>query len=152
MFQSTAQTIDRRPGKSAGALRTIGETALELDVEPHVLRFWERKFSQIQPVKRSNGRRYYRSEDIDLLRRIRSLLYSEGYTIKGVQRLLDSETNERASRQEIKTLPGTHLVEAGSGRPLPAAKPVDGERGDIAGTLQELQEALALLRQTLLAS
>lgn len=151
MFHSTAQATDRQPGKSAAALRTIGDTALELDVEPHVLRFWERKFSQIQPVKRSNGRRYYRSEDIDLLRRIRSLLYNEGYTIKGVQRLLDSESNDPASRQEIKTLPGTRLVGAEPGRPLPPKAPVDGEN-DIAGTLNDLRDALALLRQTLLAS
>ncbi len=152
MFHSAAQTTDRQPGKSTGALRTIGQTALELDVEPHVLRFWERKFSQISPVKRSNGRRYYRSEDIDLLRRIRSLLYNEGYTIKGVQRLLDSESNQPAARQEIKMLPGTRLVEADPGRSLPPRAPADGERNDIAGTLNDLREALALLRQTLLAS
>jgi DNA-binding transcriptional MerR regulator len=152
MFHSTAQTIERQPARSAGALRPIGETALELNVEPHVLRFWERKFSQIRPVKRSNGRRYYRAEDIDLLRRIRSLLYSEGYTIKGVQRLLDSESDQPAARQEIKTLPGTRLIDAEAGRPLPPPAAIEGGRNDVASTLKELQDALALLRQTLLAS
>ena len=78
----------RRGGKSAAAFRTISEVAGELDVPPHVLRFWETKFSQVKPVKRGGGRRYYRPEDVALLRRIRELLYGEGYTIKGVQRLL----------------------------------------------------------------
>src|ERR1700744_6238154 len=79
---------ERRIEKSAQAFRTISEVATELDVPQHVLRFWESKFSQVRPLKRGGGRRYYRPEDIDLLRRIRSLLYEDGYTIKGVQRLL----------------------------------------------------------------
>ena len=74
--------------KSADAFRTISEAAEELDVPQHVLRFWETRFSQIRPMKRGGGRRYYRPEDMDLLRSIRSLLYGEGYTIRGVQRLL----------------------------------------------------------------
>jgi len=78
----------RTAGKSAAAFRTISEVSDELDVPQHVLRFWEGKFSQVRPLKRGGGRRYYRPEDIDLLRRIRDLLYSDGYTIKGVQRLL----------------------------------------------------------------
>ena len=77
-----------RTVKSANAFRTISEVADELDVAQHVLRFWESKFPQVRPLKRGGGRRYYRPEDIDLLRRIRSLLYDEGYTIKGVQKLL----------------------------------------------------------------
>lgn len=74
--------------KSATAFRTISEVSDDLDVPQHVLRFWETKFPQIRPLKRGGGRRYYRPEDVDLLRRIQSLLYKEGYTIKGVQRLL----------------------------------------------------------------
>lgn len=84
-FQTTP---DRRNEKSAQAFRTISEVADELDVPQHVLRFWESKFTQVRPLKRGGGRRYYRPEDVDLLRRIRGLLYDEGYTIKGVQRLL----------------------------------------------------------------
>lgn len=86
----TANSPDdmRRPGKSAGAFRTISEVAGELDVPPHVLRFWETKFSQVKPLKRGGGRRYYRPEDVELLRAIRELLYTDGYTIKGVQKLL----------------------------------------------------------------
>jgi DNA-binding transcriptional MerR regulator len=74
--------------KGADAFRTISEVAEELDLPQHVLRFWETRFTQIKPLKRGGGRRYYRPDDIDLLRAIRHLLYGEGYTIKGVQRLL----------------------------------------------------------------
>ena len=78
----------RRGGKSAAAFRTISEVATDLDVPQHVLRFWETKFTQVRPMKRGGGRRYYRPEDVDLLRSIRTLLYDDGYTIKGVQKLL----------------------------------------------------------------
>ena len=78
----------RPVGKSSTAFRTISEVSADLDIQQHVLRFWETKFSQIRPLKRGGGRRYYRPEDVELLRRIRDLLYAEGYTIKGVQRLL----------------------------------------------------------------
>jgi DNA-binding transcriptional MerR regulator len=74
--------------KSADAFRTIREAAAELDVPQHVLRFWESKFPQIKPLKRGGGRRYYRPQDIDLLRAIKRLLYEDGFTIKGVQRIL----------------------------------------------------------------
>ncbi|MEM7303527.1 MAG: MerR family transcriptional regulator [Pseudomonadota bacterium] len=79
--------------KSADAFRTISEVADDLDLPQHVLRFWETKFSQIKPMKRGGGRRYYRPDDIDLLKGIRHLLYSEGYTIKGVQRILKERGN-----------------------------------------------------------
>ena len=74
--------------KAADAFRTISEVAQELDVPQHVLRFWESRFREIKPMKRGGGRRYYRPDDLDLLRGIRHLLYGEGYTIRGVQRLL----------------------------------------------------------------
>ncbi len=74
--------------KSPSAFRTISEVSSELDVPKHVLRFWESKFTQIKPMKLGGGRRYYRPEDLDLLRGIRGLLYDRGYTIKGVQRIL----------------------------------------------------------------
>jgi DNA-binding transcriptional MerR regulator len=74
--------------KSADAFRTIGEVAGELDIPKHVLRFWEGRFPQIRPMKRGGGRRYYRPEDMELLRGIRTLLHSDGYTIKGVQKIL----------------------------------------------------------------
>ena len=80
--------------KSPDAFRTIGEVSGELAVPQHVLRFWETKFPQVRPLKRGGGRRYYRPEDVALLRHIRHLLHAEGYTVRGVQKLL----RERASR------------------------------------------------------
>ncbi|WP_042442592.1 MerR family transcriptional regulator [Azospirillum sp. B510] len=74
--------------KSATAYRTISEVSTDLNVPQHVLRFWETKFPQVRPLKRGGGRRYYRPEDVELLRRIQALLYQDRYTIKGVQRLL----------------------------------------------------------------
>jgi DNA-binding transcriptional MerR regulator len=77
--------------KSADAFRTISEAAEELDLPQHVLRFWETRFPQIKPLKRAGGRRYYRPRDIEFLRLIKRLLYGEGYTIKGVQRVLNEQ-------------------------------------------------------------
>lgn len=87
-LQAGAAQKSSRPRKSATAFRTISEVADDLGVQQHVLRFWETKFSQVKPLKRGGGRRYYRPEDIDLLQSIYCLLYVEGYTIKGVQKLL----------------------------------------------------------------
>jgi DNA-binding transcriptional MerR regulator len=92
----------RRVEKSASAFRTISEVADELEVPQHVLRFWETKFPQVRPLKRGGGRRYYRPEDVELLRQIRSLLYHEGYTIKGVQRLM----REGALKERVEALEG----------------------------------------------
>ena len=74
--------------KSPEAFRTISEVSVELDIPQHVLRFWEGRFAQVRPIKRAGGRRYYRPEDVDLLRGIRTLLYSDGFTIRGVQKIL----------------------------------------------------------------
>ena len=79
--------------KADDALKTISEVSVLLDVPPHVLRFWEGKFLSLRPLKRSGGRRYYRPNDIDLLRRIRKLLYVDGFTIKGAQKLIRSKTS-----------------------------------------------------------
>lgn len=84
--------------KAPDAFRTISEVADDLDLPQHVLRFWETRFSQIKPLKRGGGRRYYRPDDIDLLKGIRYYLYGEGYTIKGVQRIL----KERGNRHVIE--------------------------------------------------
>lgn len=84
-----------RGRKSAGAFRTISEVADELDVQQHVLRFWETKFTQVKPLKRGGGRRYYRPEDVALLKTIHNLLYTEGYTIKGAQKLLKGQGKQQ---------------------------------------------------------
>lgn len=81
----------RSTRKSPTAFRTIGEASEELGVPQHVLRFWETKFSQLKPLKRAGGRRYYRPEDMELLTRIRDLLYQEGFTIKGAKRSLSQK-------------------------------------------------------------
>jgi DNA-binding transcriptional MerR regulator len=93
--------------KSPEAFRTISEVAEELALPQHVLRFWETRFTSIKPMKRGGGRRYYRPDDVDLLRGIRALLYGEGYTIRGVQRIL----KEQGPRS---------VIAAARGRPVPA--------------------------------
>lgn len=80
--------------KSPDAFRTISEVAEELDLPQHVLRFWETRFSQIKPMKRGGGRRYYRPQDVELIKGIRYMLYDQGYTIKGVQKLLRENGNQ----------------------------------------------------------
>ena len=85
--------LSSKSGKSPLAFRTISEVAAELNLPQHVLRFWETKFLQVNPTKRGGKRRYYRPEDIMLLRQIQSLLYDDGYTIKGAQKLLKKTTS-----------------------------------------------------------
>ena len=97
--------------KSAEAFRTIGEVADELDVPKHVLRFWEGKFPHIRPMKRGGGRRYYRPEDMELLRGIRHLLHAEGYTIKGVQKILREQGID-----EVKAAAAAGLAAKAAGR------------------------------------
>ena len=107
----------RRNGKSRSAYRTISEVSNEIDVPAHVLRFWETKFLQIKPLKRGGGRRYYRPEDVTLLKTIRQFLYSDGYTIKGVQRLLKDGLIKTASNQmntERNLVSGASGIETGS--------------------------------------
>src|ERR1700742_493309 len=89
-----------KPRKTADAFRTISEVADELDVPQHVLRFWETKFGQIRPLKRGGGRRYYRPEDVSLLKRIRVLLYTDGMTIRGVQKLLRETSAKQAALEQ----------------------------------------------------
>jgi DNA-binding transcriptional MerR regulator len=105
--------------KSPDAFRTISEVAEELNVPQHVLRFWETKFTQIKPMKRAGGRRYYRPADVDLVRGIRTLLYGEGYTIRGVQRIFKEENVGYVvgvGRGDIKPRQGDAIRE---GAPMP---------------------------------
>jgi DNA-binding transcriptional MerR regulator len=138
-----------RGRKSPGAYRTISEVADDLQVPQHVLRFWETKFPQIRPLKRGGGRRYYRPEDILLLRRISDLLYVQGYTIKGVQRLLrdggaDAAAEADAGDEELIAVEGEpaaaprpQLALPGMADPEPlqaAAKPVVRVRAESSAT------------------
>jgi DNA-binding transcriptional MerR regulator len=142
----------RRPGKAAGAFRTISEVANDLNVPQHVLRFWETRFAQIRPLKRAGGRRYYRPEDVELLRRIRELLYNNGYTIKGVQRLLRDvgrrPEGEAAGEGEIELEPS---VDAPSGGEADAAAleaaSAGLRRAAVDAAISELADLRELLRK-----
>jgi DNA-binding transcriptional MerR regulator len=113
--------------KAAEAFRTISEVAGELDVQKHVLRFWEARFPQVRPMKRGGGRRYYRPEDMELLRGIRHLLHAEGYTIKGVQKILREHGIDHVKqygRALAAPEPAKAEVQAGKrGRPATRAVP-----------------------------
>ena len=130
----STETVSGRASKSPDAFRTIREVSEELDVPQHVLRFWETKFNQVRPLKRGGGRRYYRPEDVDLLRRIRALLYADGYTIRGVQKLM-RET-------------GGKMVDTGLASETAAQAPArsaskSGERGkEILAELETLRDML----------
>ncbi|SJZ52191.1 DNA-binding transcriptional regulator, MerR family [Enhydrobacter aerosaccus] len=170
----SVQAAERRIEKSAQAFRTISEVATELDVPQHVLRFWESKFSQVRPLKRGGGRRYYRPEDIDLLRRIRTLLYEDGYTIKGVQRLLKEgrgrlpqprlDMAAESALENLRIVSARAEAMAGAAtRPLPRTGPQPStttpraalldlhKRREIETVLEDLEQALAQLRSTLKA-
>lgn len=105
-------------GKSESAFRTISEVAEALDVKPHVLRFWESKFDEIQPVKRAAGRRYYRPEDVELIAGIKHLLHGQGMTIKGVQKHLKDNgiADVRALASGAKSKPEAAINEIGLNR------------------------------------
>ncbi len=158
----------RRADKPLSAFRTIGEAADELDLPAHVLRFWESKFPQLKPLKRGGGRRYYRPEDLLLLRRIRHCLYQEGYTIRGVQNLLNRGSGDAVARPDtaedpaaVPTLfpldpvpgPTASPEDAGTGAsarpsPRPPARRLSPEvKEALAEIRRELLEARALLEE-----
>ena len=158
--------------KSPDAFRTISEVAEDLDIPQHVLRFWETRFSQIKPLKRGGGRRYYRPDDVALLKGIRRLLYGEGYTIKGLQRILKEQGPRHVQAigrgAEIAPPPGSAArsatVAAGpaemaanpSLRPAPAGEPGFAAKALLSSMSQAPQPAafgdddLAFLKTTLL--
>ncbi len=107
MVESMVRTTE----KSLTAFRTISEVSAELDIPQHVLRFWEGKFSNLKPLKRAGGRRYYRPEDLELLKRIRTLLYDEGYTIKGVQKLIREGALRESGQPEAHHAPAPQPTE-----------------------------------------
>jgi DNA-binding transcriptional MerR regulator len=140
--------------KSPDAFRTISEVAEDLDLPQHVLRFWETRFAQIRPLKRGGGRRYYRPDDVDLLKGIRHLLYGQGYTIRGVQRILKAEgvrfVQGVGRGEESVAAPSSEI---GAEASLAVAEPAalgTSTRSETAvnrlrGALQELREAHRVL-------
>jgi DNA-binding transcriptional MerR regulator len=140
--------------KSPEAFRTISEVAEEMDLPQHVLRFWETRFPQIKPLKRGGGRRYYRPDDVDLLRAVKQLLYGEGYTIKGVQKLLREQGAASVARGLVgRESAEATMVAAGAVDKPPAARrdaaaAPTAPRGDVAALraiLADLREAERLL-------
>ncbi len=140
----------RTAKKSPEAFRTISEVANELDLPQHVLRFWETKFSQIKPLKRAGGRRYYRPEDVALLMGIKTLLYSDGFTIKGVQKVLREQgvryviETGRMAGQEDRPLPVSHgepAAETEETTEPAAAEAIAEETDDEARGISEHQRA-----------
>jgi len=136
--------------KAPGAFRTISEVATDLEVPQHVLRFWESKFQQIRPLKRGGGRRYYRPEDIQLLNGIKDLLYNQGFTIRGVQKLLREGGRSPLARTAIGE---SHIAPTAVTTQMPAvAQPpqrwLSGEkRREVESVLMELKALRELLRQ-----
>jgi DNA-binding transcriptional MerR regulator len=140
--------------KSPSAFRTISEVADELGVQQHVLRFWETKFTQIKPLKRGGGRRYYRPEDVLLLKRIHNLLYSEGYTIKGVQKLLKGQGKQQIAQQHTATAANTFSetpaapVQASASVPTQSSVPQQrGLTGKQKAVLEEMLHELREMRE-----
>ena len=123
--------------KAPDAFRTISEVADDLDIPQHVLRFWETRFAQIKPMKRSGGRRYYRPDDVDLLKGIRRLLYGEGYTIRGVQRILKehgvksvqglADSSAAVAFGAIEDAIGQSLMEPGDEAPIRGVTDTDDD-------------------------
>ena len=128
--------------KSAAAFRTISEVADDLGVQQHVLRFWETKFTQVKPLKRGGGRRYYRPEDVALLKTIYDLLYTQGYTIKGAQKLLKGQGKQQIISGDLAPAEAKKTVEAAEKATSAPAKeesrPVEAEKTASAATVSPL--------------
>ena len=119
--------------KAPDAFRTISEVAADLDIPQHVLRFWETRFAQIKPMKRSGGRRYYRPDDVDLLKGIRRLLYGEGYTIRGVQRIL----KEHGIKSVQNLADGSAAVSFGAIEEALGQSLMEGDREDASADIDD---------------
>ena len=130
--------------KAPSAFRTISEVAKDLKVQQHVLRFWETKFSQIRPLKRGGGRRYYRPEDVALLKSIHALLYTEGYTIKGVQKLLREKGKAELVETPAPVTPSQQAAQASSAASETLTK---SQRAVIEAMLSELKELRKLVSE-----
>ena len=137
-------------GKAPDAYRTISEAAEELDLPAHVLRFWESRFSQIKPVKRAGGRRFYRPGDLQLLRGIRTLLYEQGYTIKGAQKYLRDHGVASVSSLADGVAPAIPEPARLSERYVPELSPVNQDSG-LQTTIVRLEAAKAKLDEVLAA-
>ncbi|MGH1455488.1 MAG: MerR family transcriptional regulator [Alphaproteobacteria bacterium] len=149
--QANAALSSARGKKAAAAFRTISEVADDLGVQQHVLRFWETKFTHIKPLKRGGGRRYYRPEDISLIKAIHHLLYVEGYTIKGVQKLF----REVGKKQIVISFGGDNVEEGAAMRGEAATTPAGSkdpklskeQRETLQNVLNDLKELRGMMRK-----
>ena len=141
----TERDSQKPSAESAAAFRTISEVGRDLDVPQHVLRFWESKFSQIKPLKRGGGRRYYRPEDVAVLRRIRELLYSDGYTIKGVQKLFRESGLKSVQEGSDRDDGGAGPAMAAFADNIGTAELSDSARAELEGILAELVDLRRIL-------
>lgn len=133
----------KKAKKSASAFRTISEVANELGVQQHVLRFWETKFSQVRPLKRGGGRRYYRPEDVSLLKKIHELLYTEGYTIKGVQKLLRQHGKNQVMNADFSSIvKNAEEQDVAAAKTAPEKKSVSGTEKEVLQTMLDELKAL----------
>lgn len=138
-------SVENHSEKSPGAFRTITEVSEELGVPQHVLRFWESRFSQIRPLKRAGGRRYYRPDDVDLLKGVRRILHGQGYTIRGAQRIL--------KEHGVRFVQAIGRGEAEAGPPLPqdrdeeVTESLASDRATLEAVLSELRSCRALLAE-----
>jgi DNA-binding transcriptional MerR regulator len=128
--------------KSPEAFRTISEVAEDMDLPQHVLRFWETRFPQIKPLKRGGGRRYYRPDDVELLRAIKELLYGEGYTIKGVQKLLREQGVPGVARSAARGSPEPAIATEAERAPPRTEKTLTGPE-DLRATGEPVDAPLA---------
>ena len=133
-MESEVENADLQDKKAARAFRTIAEVSDELNVPAHVLRFWEKKFSEVSPVQRAGGRRYYRPEDITIKKKIEYLLHNQGYTIKGVQKLLKDGAVNSALEQSTVEQTAEQGVE---------------NKAELENVIAELEEIAALLKKVI---
>jgi len=160
-MSDTETPLARKNQKSPDAFRTISEVAEELDVPQHVLRFWETKFTVVKPLKRGGGRRYYRPADVELIRGIRDLLYTHGFTIKGAQKLLKEQGGKienieaLAPKKKAEAAPlASRPLDAASSFAMPESEPAlqpesavssDKYEEGLRNALKDLKELRALL-------
>ena len=154
MAETDTSSNVRKSGKSAAAFRTISEVSDQLEIPPHVLRFWETKFTQVRPMKRAGGRRYYRPEDVRLLFGIRKFLYEDGYTIRGVQKLAREKGGralyERADEKFSATVAAAkETIDTDNTRRSQFSLPEESQRRMLIDVLKELEELNRILQKHL---
>lgn len=147
VVETPVQKAPEKSRKAASAFRTISEVAEDLKVQQHVLRFWETKFSQVKPLKRGGGRRYYRPEDVDILKTIHHLLYTQGYTIKGVQKLFREQGKNKVVEKTPPEARNNNSPFPAQATPAHKSGLTDKQRAALQAVVGELKELRALIKE-----